>query len=139
GLTDGSSLRLHFADRQGRIVRLSVEVTLTDVAGHSTARQFELLSHVGRIRTAADWEALRRPLGALAAVNLDAVARDAALLNGSPERAAVLANAPLRLYHADALWTFASRTGLAHSRLEVDTLRKLIDLARTYARSAAPD
>jgi hypothetical protein len=135
GLTDGSSLRLHFADRQGRIVRLSVEVTLTDAAGHSTPRQFELLSHVGWIRAPADWNAMRGPLGSLAGVRLDDVARDAGLLNGTAERAAEVANVPPRLLQADALWTLASRTGLAHSRLEVAALKALIDLARKYAGS----
>ncbi len=135
GLTEGASLRVHFPDRQGRITLMSVEVTLTDPAGHSTTRQFELLSHVGWTRAPADWEALRGPLASLAAVQLDEVARDAGLLNGTAARAAVLANVPPRPFHADALWTFASRTGLAHSRLEVSTLRTLIDLARNYARS----
>jgi hypothetical protein len=32
------------------------------------------------------------------------------------------------------LWTLASRTGLARSRLDVNTLKKLIGLARDYER-----
>jgi hypothetical protein len=125
GLTDGSSLRVHFPDRQGRIVNLSVEVTLTDPAGYSSTRRFEMTSHVGWIRAPANWEAWRGPLSSLAAVNLDEVSRDAGLLNGTP-----------RHLHADALWTYASRAGLAHTRLEVNTLRTLIELARDYARSS---
>jgi hypothetical protein len=136
GLTEGSSLRVHFPDRQGRVVNLSVEVTLTDPAGYSSTRQFELTSHGGWIRAPANWEAWRGPLSALAAVNLDEVSRDAGLLNGTSARAAALTNVPPRLLHADALWTHASRTGLAHTRLEVSTLRTLIDLARRYARSS---
>lgn len=135
-LTEASSLRVHFPDRQGRIVNLSVEVTLTDPAGYSSTRQFELTSHVGWIRAPANWEALRGPLSSLAAVNLDEVSRDAGLLNGTAARAAVLTNVPPRRLHADALWTYASRTGLAHTRLEVSALRTLIDLARDYARSS---
>jgi hypothetical protein len=137
GLTEGSSLRVRFPDRQGRIVNLSVEVTLTDPVGYSSTRQFELTSHVGWIRAPANWEAWRGPLSSLAAVNLDEVSRDAGLLNGTAARAAVLTNVPPRRLHADALWTYASRTGLAHSRLEVGALRTLIDLARDYARSSA--
>jgi hypothetical protein len=136
GVTQGSSLRVHFPDRQGRIVDLSVEVTLTDPAGYGSTRQFELTSHVGWIRAPAGWEALRGPLSSLAAVNLDDIGRDAGLLNGTAARAAVLTNVPPRRLLADALWTYASRTGLAHTRLEVGTLRTLIGLAREYARSS---
>jgi hypothetical protein len=136
GLTGGSSLRVHFPDRQGRIVNLSVEVTLTDPAGYGSTRRFELTSHVGWIRAPADWQAWRGPLSALAAVNLGEVSRDAGLLNGTAARAAVLTGVPPRRLQADALWTYASRIGLAHTRLEVGTLRTLIALARDYARSA---
>ena len=136
GLTEGSSLRVHFPDRQGRIVNLSVEVTLTDAAGYSSTRQFELTSHAGWIRAPTNWEAWRGTLSSLAAVNLDEVSRDAGLSNGTAARAAVPTNVPPRRLLADALWTYASRTGLAHTRLEVSTLRTLIDLARDYARSS---
>jgi hypothetical protein len=136
GVTEGATLRVHFPDLQGRVVALDVEVTLTGPAGHSVTRHFELLSHSGWIRAAADWEAFRGPLSALAAARLDDVARDAAVLNGTPARAASAATAAPRLLQADALWTLASRTGLAHSRLEVDTLKRLTDLARDYARGA---
>jgi hypothetical protein len=62
------------------------------------------------------------------------VVQDAGLFNGTADRAPAPTHVPPRSVHADALWTLASRTGLAHSRLEVNTLRTLIALARAYAR-----
>jgi hypothetical protein len=89
---------------------------------------------VRKIRAPADWEALSGPLGSLAAADLDQVPPDAGLLNGAAERAPLLGEAPARSLYADALWTLASRTGLARSRLDVNTLKKLIGLARDYER-----
>lgn len=136
GVTESGTLRVHFPDLQGRVVDLALVITLTDAAGYSATRELGLLSHAGWIRAAADWETLRGPLGALAGVKLDEVAREAGLLNGTPARAAMSANATPRLLFADALWTLGSRTVLAHSRLEASTLRRLIELAREYAGSA---
>jgi len=133
-VTERATLRVHFPDRKGRIVDVSVQVTLKDPAGNTVTREFELMSHVGKIRAAADWEALSGPLGSLAAAELDQVPHDAGLLNGTAERATLPGETPARSLYADALWTLASRTGLARSRLDVNTLKKLIGLARDYGR-----